>query len=118
LEEKADFVSDALSPTKLNYNSAAHSASLPVTLAFADAVGEILMAIPEGKTPMPLLPFRYHIRVFRHRLNWPKAERRLRGRSRRKLSLLANATHLQIGLAKAGAQIAVPAFDVGTGETE
>jgi hypothetical protein len=47
--------------TKLNYNSAAYSATLPVTLGFADAVGEILMAAPEDGPPIPPLPFRYYI---------------------------------------------------------
>lgn len=54
-------LADVMGLTKLNYNSAAHSATLPVTLAFADAVGEILMAIPEEASPVPLLPFRYYI---------------------------------------------------------
>ena len=47
--------------TKLNYNSADYSATLPVTLGFADAVGEILMAAPEDGLPVPPLPFRYYI---------------------------------------------------------
>lgn len=54
-------LADVLALTKLNYNSADFSASQPVTLGFADAVGEILMAAPEGATPTPPLPFRYYI---------------------------------------------------------
>ena len=54
-------LSDVMGLTKLNYNSAAYSATLPVTLGFADAVGEILMAAPEDGPPIPPLPFRYYI---------------------------------------------------------
>lgn len=50
---------DILGLTKLNYNSCEYSASMPVTLNFADAVGEILMAAPSEDTPP--LPFRYYI---------------------------------------------------------
>jgi hypothetical protein len=52
-------LSDVLGLTKLNYNSCDFSASMPVTLSFADAVGEILMAAPSESTPP--LPFRYYI---------------------------------------------------------
>jgi hypothetical protein len=45
--------------TKLNFNSAAFSDGLPVTLRFADLVGEILTPGPtEMKTP---LPFKFYI---------------------------------------------------------
>ncbi len=54
-------LADVMALTKLNYNSADYSATLPVTLGFADAVGEILMAAPEGDRPIPPLPFRYYI---------------------------------------------------------
>jgi len=54
-------LSDVMGLTKLNYNSAAYSATLPVTLGFADAVGEILMAAPEDGQPIPPLPFSYYI---------------------------------------------------------
>lgn len=54
-------LADVLALTKLNYNSADFGATLPVTLGFADAVGEILMAAPEGDQPIPPLPFRYYI---------------------------------------------------------
>lgn len=56
-----DVLLDVMGLTKLNYNSAEYSAALPVTLGFADAVGEILMAAPEGGSPIPPLPFRYYI---------------------------------------------------------
>ncbi|MGO9265966.1 MAG: argonaute/piwi family protein [Candidatus Binataceae bacterium] len=52
-------LADILGLTKLNYNSCEFSASMPVTLSFADAVGEILMAAPSESTPP--LPFRYYI---------------------------------------------------------
>jgi hypothetical protein len=42
---------DVLALTKLNYNSCKHSDGLPVTLKFADAVGEVLTAGPVGETP-------------------------------------------------------------------
>jgi hypothetical protein len=50
---------DILSLTKLNYNSCKHSDGLPVTLKFADAVGEVLTAGPVGEAPP--LPFHYYI---------------------------------------------------------
>jgi hypothetical protein len=46
--------------TKLNYNSCRHSDGLPVTLKFADAVGEILVSGPQ-KQQDPPLPFRHYI---------------------------------------------------------
>jgi len=50
---------DIMGLTKLNYNSCRHSDGLPVTLKFADAIGEILISGPiEG--PLPL-PFRHYI---------------------------------------------------------
>jgi hypothetical protein len=54
-------LADVMALTKLNYNSADYSATLPVTLGFADAVGEILMAAPDDGSPIPPLPFRYYI---------------------------------------------------------
>lgn len=52
-------LADILGLTKLNYNACEYGASMPVTLNFADAVGEILMAAPSENTPP--LPFRYYI---------------------------------------------------------
>jgi hypothetical protein len=50
---------DVMALTKLNFNSAAFSDGLPVTLRFADLVGEILTAGPtEMKAP---LPFKFYI---------------------------------------------------------
>jgi hypothetical protein len=54
-------LADVMALTKLNYNSADYSATLPVTLGFAEAVGEILMAAPDDGLPIPPLPFRYYI---------------------------------------------------------
>lgn len=50
---------DVLALTKLNYNACIHSDGLPVTLKFADAVGEILTAAPG--TTQPPLPFKHYI---------------------------------------------------------
>jgi hypothetical protein len=51
---------DVLALTKLNYNACIFADGEPVTLKFADAVGEILTAGPIG-TKTPPLPFRYYI---------------------------------------------------------
>lgn len=51
---------DVLALTKVNYNSCDFSSGLPVTLKFADRVGEILTASPEGMSAPPL-PFRFYI---------------------------------------------------------
>lgn len=50
---------DILSLTKLNYNACIYGDGIPVTLRFADAIGEILTASPIGKTPP--LAFKYYI---------------------------------------------------------
>jgi hypothetical protein len=52
-------LSDLMALTKLNFNSAGFSDGLPVTLRFADLVGEILTAGPTEK--LPPLPFKYYI---------------------------------------------------------
>lgn len=52
-------LSDVMGLTKLNYNTTNFSDGLPVTLRFADAIGEILTAGPIESTPP--LPFRYYI---------------------------------------------------------
>ena len=50
---------DILALTKLNYNSCIYGDGFPVTLRFADSVGEILIAGPtEG---LPPLSFKYYI---------------------------------------------------------
>jgi hypothetical protein len=51
---------DVLGLTKVNYNSCDYASGLPVTLKFADRVGEILLASPRGRKAPPL-PFRFYI---------------------------------------------------------
>jgi len=51
---------DILGLTKLNYNSCRHSDGMPVTLKFADAVGEVLTSGPPRDDDPPL-PFRHYI---------------------------------------------------------
>jgi hypothetical protein len=51
---------DVLSLTKLNYNTCIYGDGVPVTLRFADAIGEILTAGPVPPD-LPPLPFRYYI---------------------------------------------------------
>ncbi len=51
---------DVLALTKLNYNACLYGDGEPVTLKFADAVGEILTAGPFKKDAPPL-PFKYYI---------------------------------------------------------
>ena len=50
---------DVMCLTKVNFNSCVFSDGLPVTLKFADAVGEILTAAPVDD--LPPLPFRHYI---------------------------------------------------------
>lgn len=60
---KADIlrvIKDVLSLTKLNYNACIFADGEPVTLKFADAVGEILTAAPISKDTPPL-PFKFYI---------------------------------------------------------
>lgn len=52
-------LSDILALTKLNYNTCIFADGEPVTLKFADAVGEILTAGP--LSDLPPLPFRHYI---------------------------------------------------------
>jgi hypothetical protein len=54
-------VDDVLMLTKLNYNACGFADGVPVTLKFADAVGEILTAAPFPEGPPPPLPFRHYI---------------------------------------------------------
>jgi hypothetical protein len=51
---------DVLGLTKLNYNACIFADGEPVTLKFADRVGEILTAGPIG-TDTPPLPFKFYI---------------------------------------------------------
>jgi hypothetical protein len=50
---------DVLALTKLNYNTCRFADGVPVTLKFADIIGEILTAGPNGNTKV--LPFKYYI---------------------------------------------------------
>ena len=50
---------DVLALTKLNYNSCRYADGVPVTLKFADAVGEVLVSGPT--VPKAPLPFRHYI---------------------------------------------------------
>ena len=52
---------DILALTKLNYNSCTFADGLPVTLKFANAVGEILTAGPSQQLMVPPLPFKFYI---------------------------------------------------------
>jgi hypothetical protein len=56
----ARVLSDVLALTKLNYNACIFGDGEPVTLKFADAVGEILTAAPLSPDTPPL-PFKYYI---------------------------------------------------------
>ena len=51
---------DILSLTKLNFNACIYADGEPVTLRFADQVGEILTATPTNHE-LPPLPFKYYI---------------------------------------------------------
>jgi len=53
-------LADILTLTKLNYNTCLFADGVPITLKFADRIGEVLTAgpIPQGGPP---LPFRYYI---------------------------------------------------------
>lgn len=53
-------MAEVLALTKLNYNTCIYGDGIPVTLRFADAVGEILTAAPR-KNELPPLLFRYYI---------------------------------------------------------
>lgn len=53
-------LSDVLGLTKLNFNTCIYGDGQPVTLRFADAIGEILTAGHEFKNLKPL-PFKYYI---------------------------------------------------------
>lgn len=53
-------MADVLGLTKLNYNACIFGDGVPVTLRFADTVGEILTAAPRKEVLAPL-PFRFYI---------------------------------------------------------
>jgi len=52
-------MTDVMGLTKINFNACVFADGLPVTLKFADAVGEILTAAPVSD--LPPLPFRHYI---------------------------------------------------------
>jgi len=52
---------DVLALTKLNYNACIYADGRPVTLRFADAIGDILTAAPLDKNDEPPLSFKYYI---------------------------------------------------------
>jgi len=52
-------MNDVMGLTKVNFNACIYADGIPVTLRFADAVGEILTAGPP--TDLPPLPFRHYI---------------------------------------------------------
>lgn len=53
-------LSDVMSLTKINFNSCLFNDGLPVTIRFANAVGDILVAAPQ-KDGSPKLPFKFYI---------------------------------------------------------
>lgn len=50
---------DVLGLTKINFNSCLHNDRLPVTIRFANAVGDVLMSAPMESEPR--LPFKFYI---------------------------------------------------------
>lgn len=57
--DRLQVLTDVMGLTKVNFNACIFSDGLPVTLRFADAVGEILTAAPHIEGPP--LPFRHYI---------------------------------------------------------
>jgi hypothetical protein len=52
-------LSDVLGLTKINFNSCLHNDRLPVTIRFANAVGDVLISAPIESEPK--LPFKFYI---------------------------------------------------------
>jgi len=52
-------LSDVLGLTKINFNSCLHNDRLPVTIRFANAIGDVLVAAPMDGDPK--LPFKFYI---------------------------------------------------------
>ena len=52
---------DILALTKLNYNACIYADGKPVTLRFADSIGDILTAAPLKRDEVPPLSFKYYI---------------------------------------------------------
>lgn len=59
-EDMEVVLADILALTKLNYNTCRYGDGKPITLKFADAVGDVLTAGPSAKGNAPL-PFQYYI---------------------------------------------------------
>lgn len=62
-EEEADLgqvMRDIMGLTKINFNACIYADGRPVTLRFADRVGEILTATPLARN-LPPLPFKHYI---------------------------------------------------------
>lgn len=54
-------LSDVLGLTKINFNSCLHNDRLPVTIRFANAVGDVLISAPIDEGHEPKLPFKFYI---------------------------------------------------------
>lgn len=54
-----DVLSDVMGLTKINFNSCLHNDRMPVTIRFADAVGDVILAAPQ--TGEPKLPFKFYV---------------------------------------------------------
>ena len=52
-------LTDVLGLTKINFNSCLHNDRMPVTIRFANAVGDVLMSAPIDSEPR--LPFKFYI---------------------------------------------------------
>jgi hypothetical protein len=50
---------DILGLTKINFNSCLYNDRMPVTIRFANAVGDVLMSAPIDSEPR--LPFKFYI---------------------------------------------------------
>jgi len=50
---------DVLALSKINFNTCLFNDRSPVTIRFADAIGDILVAAPQNHEPM--LPFKFYI---------------------------------------------------------
>lgn len=55
----ATVLGDVLGLTKINFNSCLHNDRLPVTIRFANAVGDVLISAPMDSEPK--LPFKFYI---------------------------------------------------------
>jgi hypothetical protein len=54
-----DLLREILALTKLNVNNCAFADGTPITLGFAEAIGEIMKHVPKGETPQPF--YRYYM---------------------------------------------------------